>query len=83
LVGGVWSVFTWLRIGIFGGLLWMRWWTFGFWRNGVSKLCDTYQSLLIRWGKLTQTRVFPTQHQTWLSAPHLQELRHGYLTCGI
>jgi hypothetical protein len=33
---GVWSGFTWLRIGIAGGLLWMRWWTFGFWCHGVS-----------------------------------------------
>jgi hypothetical protein len=23
--GGVWSGFTWLRIGTVGGLLWMRW----------------------------------------------------------
>jgi hypothetical protein len=36
LVGGVWSGFIWLKIGIFGGLLWMRWWTFRFWRHGVS-----------------------------------------------
>jgi hypothetical protein len=35
LVWGV-SGFTWLRIGTIGGLLWMRWWTFGFWRHGVS-----------------------------------------------
>jgi hypothetical protein len=35
-VGGVWSGFTWLRVGTVGGLLWMRWWTFGFWRHGVS-----------------------------------------------
>jgi hypothetical protein len=33
---GVWSGFTWLRIGTVGGLLWMRWWTLGFWRHGVS-----------------------------------------------
>jgi hypothetical protein len=33
---GVWSGFTWLRIGTVGGLLWMRWWTFGFWRHGLS-----------------------------------------------
>jgi hypothetical protein len=33
---GVWSGFSWLRIGTVGGLLWMRWWTFGFWRHGVS-----------------------------------------------
>jgi hypothetical protein len=33
---GVWSGFTWLRIGTVGGLLWMRWWTFVFWRHGVS-----------------------------------------------
>jgi hypothetical protein len=33
---GVWSGFTWLRIGNSGGLLWARWWTFGFWRHGVS-----------------------------------------------
>jgi hypothetical protein len=36
LVGGLWSGFTWLRMGIIGGLLWLRWWTFGFWRHGVS-----------------------------------------------
>jgi hypothetical protein len=35
---GVWSGFTWLRIGLVGVLLWMRWWTFGFWRHGVSYL---------------------------------------------
>jgi hypothetical protein len=38
LVGGVWSGFTWLRIGMVGGLLWMRWWTFGFWRHRDSSL---------------------------------------------
>jgi hypothetical protein len=36
LVWGVWSGFTWLRIGIVGGLLWMRWWTLWFWRHRVS-----------------------------------------------
>jgi hypothetical protein len=35
-VGG-WSGFTWLRIVIVGGLLWMWWWTLGFWRHGVRK----------------------------------------------
>jgi hypothetical protein len=25
-----------LRTGIGGGLLWVRWWTFGFLRHGVS-----------------------------------------------
>jgi hypothetical protein len=34
--GGGWSGFTWLRIGTGGGLLWVRWWTFGFWSHGVS-----------------------------------------------
>jgi hypothetical protein len=34
---GMWSGFTWLRIGTVGGLLWMRWWTFGFWRHRVSQ----------------------------------------------
>jgi hypothetical protein len=29
----VWSGLTWLRIGTAGGLLWMWWWTFGFWRH--------------------------------------------------
>jgi hypothetical protein len=33
---GVWIGFDWLRTGIGGWLLWMRWWTFGFLRNGVS-----------------------------------------------
>jgi hypothetical protein len=26
----VWTGFIWLRIGTIGGLLWTRWWTFGF-----------------------------------------------------
>jgi hypothetical protein len=34
--GGVWSGFAWFRTGIIGGLLWMRWWTFGFWRHRVD-----------------------------------------------
>jgi hypothetical protein len=33
---GVWSGFVRLRIGTVGGLLWMRWWTFGFCRHGAS-----------------------------------------------
>jgi hypothetical protein len=45
LVGGVWSGFIWLRIGIIDGLLWMRWWTFGFWRDRVSWL-DLYHFVL-------------------------------------
>jgi hypothetical protein len=34
--GRVWSGFSWLRIGTVGGLLWMRWWTFGFCRHESS-----------------------------------------------
>jgi hypothetical protein len=33
---GVWIGFDWLRLGIGGGLLWARWWTFGFLFQGVS-----------------------------------------------
>jgi hypothetical protein len=33
---GMWNGFTWLRIGTVDGLLWMRWWTFGFCCHGVS-----------------------------------------------
>jgi 1-acyl-sn-glycerol-3-phosphate acyltransferase len=38
--GGLRSGFTWLRTGIVGGLLWMRWWTFGFWRREMSELVN-------------------------------------------
>jgi hypothetical protein len=38
----VWSGSTWLRIGTGGGLLWMRWWTLGFWCQGVSWLLNHY-----------------------------------------
>jgi hypothetical protein len=34
--GGVLIGFDWLRIGTGGGLLWVRWWTFGFLRHRVS-----------------------------------------------
>jgi hypothetical protein len=33
---GVWIGFDCLRTGTGGGLLWVRWWTFGFLRYGVS-----------------------------------------------
>jgi hypothetical protein len=33
---GVWIWFDWLKTGTGGELLWMRWWTFGFQREGVS-----------------------------------------------
>jgi hypothetical protein len=32
----MWSGFAWFGIGIGGGLLWTRWWTFGFWRHGLG-----------------------------------------------
>jgi hypothetical protein len=38
LASGVWSGFTWLRKGNAGGLLWMRWWTFGFWHHCTISL---------------------------------------------
>jgi hypothetical protein len=44
LVGGLWSGFTWLGIGTVGGLLWVRWWTFGFWRHGVRN-CAAFSKL--------------------------------------
>jgi hypothetical protein len=34
--GGVWIGFDCLRTGTGGGLLWVRWWTFGFLRHRVS-----------------------------------------------
>jgi hypothetical protein len=37
-LGGVWIGFDWLRTGTGGGLLWVRWWTFGFLRHRVSWL---------------------------------------------
>jgi hypothetical protein len=37
LVGG-WSGLTWLRIWIAGGLLWVRWWTLGFWPTELVKI---------------------------------------------
>jgi hypothetical protein len=36
LAWGMWIEFHWLRIETGGGLLWVRWWTFGFFRHGVS-----------------------------------------------
>jgi len=33
---------SWLRIGTGGWLLWTRWWTFWFWRHGVSMKHDVH-----------------------------------------
>jgi hypothetical protein len=35
--------FDWLRIGKSGGLFWVRWWTFGFLRNGISYLFTSHR----------------------------------------
>jgi hypothetical protein len=43
---GLWSGFTWLRIGAVCLLLWMRWWTFGFWHQGVSLVSWTIQTCI-------------------------------------
>jgi hypothetical protein len=42
---GVWSGFTWLSIGTGGALLWMRWWTFGFWHHAVSYILQVCHSM--------------------------------------
>jgi hypothetical protein len=50
--GCVWSGFNWLKIGAGGRLLWMRWWTFGFWHYGISReACQhvTLQYILCFW----------------------------------
>jgi hypothetical protein len=47
---GVCSGFTWLRIGTVGRLLWMRWWTFGFWRHWFSLFATCF---LLVFSKLT------------------------------
>jgi hypothetical protein len=36
LAWGVWIGSSWLGTGTGGELLWVRWWTFGFLRHGVS-----------------------------------------------
>jgi hypothetical protein len=36
LAWGLWIGFDWLRRGTGDGLLWVRWWTFGLLRHGVS-----------------------------------------------
>jgi hypothetical protein len=40
---GVLIGFDWLRTGTGGGLLWVRWWTFGFLRHGVSSFTHTHK----------------------------------------
>jgi hypothetical protein len=71
LVGEVWSGFTWLRIGIVGGLMWMWWWTFGFWHNGVSELFlwDTDKFYLVDFVFLTSGPLLG-HFITWLHDYH-------------
>jgi hypothetical protein len=44
---GVWIGFDCLRTGTGGGLLWVRWWTFGFLRHGVSLISRRSWGLLV------------------------------------
>jgi hypothetical protein len=63
--GGVCSGFTWLRIGIVGGLLWVRWWTFGFWGQEVSCLCFRFQYLAMLFSSKTTTLSLQTKHKAF------------------
>jgi hypothetical protein len=50
LAGGVYSGSSWLRIGTVGGILWIGWWTFGFWRHGVVvAVVGCLVGLLVGW----------------------------------
>jgi hypothetical protein len=51
---GVWIRIDWLRTGTGGGLLRVRWWTFGFLRHGV-----TYVTVTILWQFLEGNGVVP------------------------
>jgi hypothetical protein len=46
LAGVVQSGSSWFRIRTSGGLLWIRWCNFGFWRHGVSHV---YKHILIQY----------------------------------
>jgi hypothetical protein len=64
---GVWSGFSWPRIGTGGGLSWTQWWTF--WRRGVSIILDNDD-------------VHFTQRSPWVllcvSEPTVQTLNHWW-----
>jgi hypothetical protein len=60
---GVWSGFTWLRIGTVGGLLWMRWRTFGFWLHGISYILSN-QNVWDNFGK--EIRAARKTKEQWL-----------------
>jgi hypothetical protein len=79
LVGGVWSGFTWLKIGIVGGLLWMRWWTFGFWRRGVSWLVSRHSSRLLVYS-FVRCQTKPPLFRELASAPSLKRAPLGAVT---
>jgi hypothetical protein len=36
------NALNWLRIGSSGGILWSRWWTFGFDKGGISWLGEWF-----------------------------------------
>jgi hypothetical protein len=63
--GGVWSGFTWLRIGTSGGLWWMRWWTSGLWRHGVSYI-QNWKPACKYYVKLTKT-IISAEHMCRLA----------------
>jgi hypothetical protein len=61
LGGVVWIGFDWLRTGTGGGLLWVRWWSFGFLRHGVSYIyIVTNSQVLLHDGTLLHSQ-FNTQ----------------------
>jgi hypothetical protein len=55
---------SWLRIGTGRGLLWIRWWTFGFSRHGVSLSTSITQWSTVRLEKL-RVQEIPCFCGTW------------------
>jgi hypothetical protein len=66
---GVWIGFDWLRIGTGGGLLWVRWWTFGFLRHGISLVhCVCYLISFTRNAVLSVTSVCTNSDRSFRQA---------------
>jgi hypothetical protein len=73
---GGWIGFDGLRTGTGGGLLWVRWWTFGFLHHGVKlissvRLTRTLQGLYRQWLLLFLLLLFwKNWKKTWSAMLH-------------
>jgi hypothetical protein len=84
-----WNGLNWLRIGAGDGLLWMRWWTLGFWRHWVYSTSNSRYfgiSVIYKWSNFVKLNYGLPETEWLLQAKYKMSPSHclnGEVVCYV